>query len=401
MSLLRLNIMNNKQILLHLSLIDGVSSATIAQIMVNKPDALDLADIYRMSEHDLMAHFDLPYAKAQIIKAGLADTALLATELGLIDRHGIQWATVMCPEYPKILKTIHLLPPVIYWRGAMLANDQKSIAFVGSRGANTYGQYAIDQLVPALVDRSYTIISGGAKGADTMAHKAALDAGGSTIAVLGAGLLMPYLASNRQLFEDIVANNGAVLSAFPLRMEAFPTNFPARNRIISGLSKGSVVVQAAAKSGALITARFALEQGREVFAIPGPIHDPLSAGCHGLIAQGAKLVANVDDILKEFGEYEEAVPEKNVSKAKRAADLGQMPLSALTSPVQSMDCESKGEPDTTPAGIVIRACGRACSLDDLIEQTGFDASALQAMLFDLQLEGRIKQNFMGMWESAR
>lgn len=393
--------MNNKNILLHLSLVDGISSATIAQIMVNKPDAFDLADIYSMTERDLMIHFDLPYAKAQLLKTGLADTALLATELGLIERHGIQWATVLCSAYPNILKTVHLLPPVIYWRGRMLANEEKSIAFVGSRGANTYGQYAIDQLVPALVNRNYSIISGGAKGADTMAHKAALDAGGSTIAVLGAGLLMPYLASNRYLFEDIVANNGAIMSAFSLCTEAFPGNFPARNRIISGLSKGSVVVQAAEKSGALITARFALEQGREVFAIPGPIHDPLSAGCHGLISQGAKLVACVDDILKEFGEYEEEAPapEKKVSRAKRAADLGQLPLSAL-SPSET-ECESKSTLDSSPSGIIIRACARACSMDDLAEETGFDANTLQSMLFDLQLEGRIKQNFMGMWEITR
>ena len=392
--------MNNKNILLHLSLIDGISSATIAQIMVNKPAALDLAGIYSMSEHDLMVHFDLPYAKAQLIKAGLADAALLATELGLIDRHGIQWATVLCAEYPSILKTVHLLPPVIYWRGTMLQDDEKSIAFVGSRGANTYGQYAIDQLVPALVDRGYTIISGGAMGADSMAHKSAVKHGGSTIAVLGAGLLMPYLASNRQLFEDIVANNGAVMSAFPLRTEAFPSNFPARNRIISGLSRGTVVVQAAAKSGALITARFALDQGREVFAIPGAIHDPLSAGCHGLIAQGAQLVACVDDILKEFGEYipEAPVPEIKKGKAKKPADQGQIPLCALSP--SATECESKGVVDTTPSGIIIRACARACSMDDLVEQTGFDAATLQGMLFDLQLEGRLKQNFMGMWEKA-
>lgn len=392
--------MNNKHILLHLSLIDGISSATIAQILVNKPEAVDLTDIYSMSEHDLMVHFDLPHAKAQSIKSGLADTALLATELGLIDRHSIQWATILCAQYPGILKTIHLPPPIIYWRGAMLESHEKSIAFVGSRDANVYGQHVIDQLVPPLVERGYAIISGGAKGADSMAHKTALEHEGKTIAVLGAGLLMPYLTSVRDLFQAILANNGALMSAFPLRMQASTATFPARNRIISGLSRGSVVVQAAQKSGALITARYALEQGRDVFAVPGAIHDPLSAGCHGLIAQGATLVAHVDDILKEFGEYEEPAPEAKKNKAKMAADLGQMPLSAFSVPMSQMDCVSKGDLDTSPAGIIIRACARACSMDDLVEKTGFDAITVQGILFELQLEGRLKQNFMGMWEKA-
>lgn len=395
--------MNNKHIFLHLSLIDGVSAATIAQIVVNKPHDIDLADMYTMSEQDLMVHFGVTYPQAEALKSGLVNVGPLATELGLIEKFGIQWATVMCPEYPKILKTIHLLPSVIYWRGSMLEQDEKSIAFVGSRGANAYGQYAIDQLVPPLVERGYVIISGGAKGADTMAHKSALQYGGKTIAVLGAGLLMPYLASNRQLFEDIIANNGAVMSAFPLRMEAFPGNFPARNRIIAGLSRGSVVVQAAAKSGALITARFALDQGRSVFAVPGPIHDPLSAGCHGLISQGATLAASVDDILKEFGEIvqEAVVPEKKISKAKKTSALGQMDLSHMSSPLSAPDCDFKDSSDTSPTGIVVRACARPCSLDDLVVQTGFEFHELQTMLFNLQLEGRIKQNFMGMWERTR
>lgn len=395
--------MDNKQILLHLSLIDGVSSATIAQIMVNKPDAIDLADIYSMTEHDLMDHFGVPYSMAVQLKLGLVDVAPLATELNLLEKHGIQWATVACPEYPEILKTIHLLPPVIYWRGAMLERDEKSIAFVGSRDANVYGQHATDQLVPPLVEHGYAIISGGAKGADSMAHKAAVQHGGKTIAVLGAGLLMPYLVSNRDLFEDMIAHNGAVMSSFPLRMQASTTTFPARNRIIAGLSRGTVVVQAAAKSGALITARYALDQGRDVFAVPGPIYDPLSAGCHGLIGQGAKLAAHVDDILREFGEIvpEVAAPEKKVSKAKKTAVQGQIPLSALSFPAQQVDCESKGEIDTSPAGTIVRACARPCSMDDLVEQTGFDSATLQGMLFDLQLEGRLKQNFMGMWENTR
>lgn len=393
--------MNNKQILLHLSLIDDISAATIAQIVVNKPHDIDLADIYSMSEEDLMHYFGLTYSKAAALRVGLANAGVLATELGLIEKHGIQWATIVCPEYPEIIKTIHLLPPVIYWRGAMLNQEEKSVAFVGSRGANAYGQYAINQLVPPLVERGYTIISGGAKGADAMAHKAALQCGGKTIAVLGAGLLMPYLASNRQLFEDIVANNGAVMSAFPLRMEAFPANFPARNRIIAGLSRGTVVVQAAAQSGALITARFALDQGRSVFAVPGPIHDPLSAGCHGLISQGATLVASVDDILKEFGEIvpEVAMPEKKISKAKKVLP-GQMNLSHMSS-LPVADCGFKDSSDTSSAGIVMRSCTRPCSLDDLAVETGLEFHELQTILFDLQLEGRIKQNFMGMWERLR
>lgn len=370
--------------------------------MVNQPETIELSDIYTMSALDLMHHFGVNYQIAQTLVEGLADAKILAAELSLIEKHGIEWATVLCPEYPNILKTIYMLPPVIYWRGSMLKQDEKSIAFVGARAANRYCQQAIDILVPPLIDHGYTIISGGAKGADGMAHQAAVDKKGKTIAVLGAGLLAPYAPGNRTLFKEVLEHDGAIMSTFSLLTDPLPPHFPIRNRIIAGLSRGTVVVQAAQKSGALITARFALDQGRDVFAIPGSMFDPLSEGCHNLIAQGAKLVGNATDILKEYGEIEpEEVPAKTKKKSDETED--QMAITyddGAIKPAIKTHASMVDLNDTSPGGRVMIACIEPKSMDELVLTTGFDDGMLQGLLFDLQLEGRIKQNFMGMWETV-
>lgn len=248
--------MHNKEILLHLSLIDGIGAAAIAMIIMNKSHALDLNDLYQMQESDLGYHFGLTLEQAKKIITGLADEHILIQELTLIEKHSIQWATILCENYPALLTTIHMLPAVIYWRGTHCFNT-KSVAIVGSRDANSYGKYVIEKLVSPLVNAGYCIISGGALGADAMAHQATINIGGQTVVVLGSGILKAGPFSNKRLFEQVVEKEGALLSTFPLTCDAQPFNFPARNRIISGLSKGSIIIQAAAKSGALITARFA------------------------------------------------------------------------------------------------------------------------------------------------
>ena len=230
-------------------------------------------------------------------------TSLLDEELALLEKHSITLLTPFDNNFPEDLKQIHHPPMVLYCKGAPIEPAAKRLAIVGSRKANDYAKQVIQSLVPSLVEHGWAIVSGGAEGADTMAHQAVLDAGGNTIAVLGAGLLTPpFPASNKQLFERMVAHGGTLVSPFSLRTPADRTTFPQRNRIISGLSLGSVVVQAAQRSGALITARFALEQGRQVFAVPGLVNDDLSYGSHHLIKQGAKLVSTVSDIFEEFGE---------------------------------------------------------------------------------------------------
>jgi DNA processing protein len=392
--------MNIHTTLLHLSLIDDVGPATVKQILDHKPKDFDLVSLYSLLPSDFTHLFGLPSATAAKISKGLADRAILERELALIEKHAMSWVTVVDDEYPAPLKAIHLPPVVLYCQGTSLSSaayaNGKLIALVGSRQANQYGQRAIDQIVPPLVAHDWAIVSGGALGIDAMAHRAAVDAGGRTAAVLGSGLLQPYPASNRRLFDAIVDTGGTMVSAFPLQMEPLPGNFPARNRVIAGLSRGCVVVQAAAKSGARITAQFALEQSREVFALPGHFDDPLSAGCHALIQEGAKLVMGVEDILAEF-EFDYSIADAKSEKASVIIKSAQSVEKPAQKPVKSTVVYDKASAE----GIIVHALtNNLNSVDDLIGATGLSLSALNGKLFELQIAGVITQNFMGQWELA-
>ncbi len=202
-------------------------------------------------------------------------------------------------DYPEILKSIYDPPFILYKKGGQLPWDRPCVAIVGARKMTAYGREVAFWLGKELARQGIGVISGMAKGIDTWAHKGALQGGGLTVGVLGCGLDICYPLENKKLMSQIMAQ-GAVLSEFPLGVAPKPHHFPLRNRIISGLSLGTVIVEAQTKSGALITADQALEQGREVFAIPGPITSPSSKGCHSLIKQGAKLLHNIDDLLEEL-----------------------------------------------------------------------------------------------------
>lgn len=364
--------MKQEHIILHLSLIDGIGPATIQSIVSAKPSDCSWNDVYTFSSHEWMNIFHVSARSAKKLVDGLADAKRLDQELHLIETHAIPWATMLDESYPSLLKHIHAPPPVLYWQGALLEEGEKRIGVVGSRRANRYGQQVINTLIPSLVAQNMIIVSGGAIGADSMAHQKALDVGGKTAVILGSGLLEPYPSSNKRLFELIVERGGTLISSFPLTTTAMPGNFPARNRIIAGVSHGCVVVQAARKSGARITAQFALEEGREVFAVPGPINDTLSHGCHALIQEGAKLVNDADDILCEFG-YRTQKDESSLMH-KQEAEL----------------------PDDVRGAIIV-ACAQPCSIDDLMHHTKLPLSELQELLFDLQLAGSIQQDFTGMW----
>ena len=222
-------------------------------------------------------------------------------EWDLLEERNIKVITIQEDDYPAILKNIYSPPPVIYYQGDFPAimKNACGLAIVGSRKATYYGRKVAREIAGELARSGYIVISGLAKGIDTNAHLGALESQGLTIAVLGCGLDCIYPSENRALTRRIM-ENGAVITEFPLFTKPEKNNFPRRNRIISGLSLGTLVVEAAAKSGALITTDYALEQGREVFAIPGSIYSFLSAGCHNLIKQGAKLVNNYQDILEEL-----------------------------------------------------------------------------------------------------
>ncbi len=223
----------------------------------------------------------------------------LDAELARLDRLGIQVLTWDSPDYPALLREVHDAPPVLYVLGQLLPRDAWALAVVGTRRVTAYGREVTSRLAGELGRCGVTVVSGLARGVDSVAHRAALEAGGRTIAVLGSGLDVIYPAENRKLAQQIAAQ-GALVSDYPLGTRPEASNFPARNRIISGLALGTLITEAGIGSGALITADFALEQGREVFAVPGSILSRSAGGTNSLIQQGAKLVTGVQDILEEL-----------------------------------------------------------------------------------------------------
>jgi len=227
-------------------------------------------------------------------------------ELERVRRLGARVLTWQDAEYPARLAAIPDPPPVLYVRGALTPADTFSLAVVGTRRATVYGRETTERLCAELAAVGVTIVSGLAKGIDTHAHRGALAGGGRTVAVLGNGIDICYPTENRRLAEAI-AERGAVVTDYAVGTGPMAENFPPRNRIISGLAAGVLVVEAGDRSGALITSRFAAEQGRDVFAVPGPITSPASLGCHRLIQDGAKLVTCADDILQELNPHLGAV----------------------------------------------------------------------------------------------
>jgi DNA processing protein len=218
-------------------------------------------------------------------------------ECALVERHGVHVLALEAPDYPPALATVHAPPPLLYVAGELTPADAKAVAVVGSRGCTGYGRRVTERLAAGLARAGYTVVSGMARGVDGVAHRAALQAGGRTIAVLAGGLARLYPPEHADLAAEIRAA-GALVSEAPMATEPLAALFPPRNRIISGLSRGVVVVEASERSGTLITARHAAEQGREVFAVPGPVDSTASAGCLHLIREGATLVRHVDDILE-------------------------------------------------------------------------------------------------------
>ncbi|GAM09768.1 protein smf [Geobacter sp. OR-1] len=219
-------------------------------------------------------------------------------EAAAVAKQGIRIIDFRSPEYPALLLEITDPPPFLYVKGS-LDNCEPAVAVVGSRRATPYGLQATGRLATELAEQGVTVVSGMARGIDTAAHKGALAGGGKSIGVLGCGIDIVYPAENSRLYDDMAAK-GALVSEFPLGTGPLPKNFPRRNRIISGLSLGVLVVEAAERSGSLITAQFALDQGREVFAIPGQVTSGTSRGTNRLIKQGAKLVDVVADIMEEL-----------------------------------------------------------------------------------------------------
>lgn len=285
------------------------------------------------------------------------------TEVAAFRKSGARLVTFLDDAYPPLLKEIPDPPPYLYLKGELPAS-KNTIAVVGSRRASDYGISITTRLSRELAEQGVTVVSGLALGVDSAAHRAALQANGSTIGVLGCGIDLVYPSANRQLFREM-EQGGAILSEFPIGTPPDAPNFPRRNRIISGLSRGVLVVEAAEKSGSLITAGFALEQGREVFAVPGNITFRASRGTNSLIKQGAKLVESVADIISEL--------------PPGSADLPQWARKqgfALT-PEEEKVC--------------LLLADKPLHIDELTVLSGLTASAVSAMLLRLELQGAAMQ----------
>ena len=241
-------------------------------------------------------------------------------ELRLCREHDISIVTEADSQYPRLLAEIPDPPAALFWQGDRQLQDELALAIVGTRHATHYGLRQADRLAAGLAAAGLTIVSGLARGIDAAAHRSALAAGGRTIAVLGSGLLNVYPPEHASLALDIRAAGAVISELSPLRQPMSGT-FPQRNRLISGLSLGVLVIEAAARSGALISASHAAEQGREVFAVPGPADSRMSRGCHGLIRDGAKLVESVDDVLEELGPLVESLPRADGGVIRHPAEL--------------------------------------------------------------------------------
>ena len=251
---------------------------------------------------------------------------------------GVSLLSFGTEQYPKLLAEIEDPPPLLYVKGEVTKSDELAVAIVGTRRCSAYGENVAQELAASLARRGFTIVSGLAVGIDTAAHRGALRAGGRTIGVMACGIDVDYPKSNAELREEI-ANSGAVVSEMHLGTTPRREIFPQRNRIVSGLALGTIVVEAPVKSGALITANLALDQGREVFAVPGDINSPNSRGCHALIKDGAQLVGSAEDVVDGLGILLHAVPERKPA-ARMQADLSgdeQAVLSELSTGPRRLD----------------------------------------------------------------
>jgi DNA processing protein len=304
----------------------------------------------------------------------------VSAELELAEKLGIWIINVDDKRYPPALKQIYDPPPVLYIKGSLSREDNLAISIVGSRRCSLYGQEQSSRFAHFLSSAGFTICSGMARGIDTAAHQGALSAGGRTIAVQGCGLASVFPPENKKLFE-LIAESGACISELPLGYEPLSENFPPRNRIIAGLSLGTIVVEAGLRSGALITARAALENNREVMAVPGKIDSPLSKGTHRLLKQGAKLIESVEDVMEGLGYIGEQLEDHVSTAAEKAAQSVETPLFdikalKLSGPEKTIyECLNK-EPS---------------HIEEIIADTDLAAGSVNAGLVSLRLKGLIKQ----------
>ncbi len=303
-----------------------------------------------------------------------------AGEVDLAQKLGVWIVHLEDERYPPVLRRIYDPPPVLYVKGNLSRQDNLAVSIVGSRHCSLYGQEQASRFAHFLASAGFTICSGLARGIDTAAHQGALSAGGRTIAVQGCGLANIFPPENDKLFE-LIAGSGACISELPLRYEPLAVNFPPRNRIIAGLSLGTIVIEAAPRSGALITAKAALDYNREVMAVPGKIDSPLSKGAHQLLKEGATLIESVEDVMQALGHIGEQLTSHVSAAATQAAERVEKPLFDVSQLKLSGD-EKKVHDylDKEPVHI-----------EQVIAETDLAAGSVNAALVSLRLKGLIKQ----------
>ncbi|HBR15163.1 MAG TPA: DNA-protecting protein DprA [Candidatus Omnitrophica bacterium] len=323
----------------------------------------------------------------------------LKNEYNLITQKKVKLVDYRDESYPVNLRGIPDAPIVLYVRGSILKDNEASIAIVGSRRCSLYGSSVSGQFAGRLAELGFCVVSGLARGIDTAAHQGALKAKGQTQAVMGCGLAQIYPPENKNLFEEI-SEKGAVISEFSMETPPAPYNFPRRNRVISGLSWGVVVVEAALRSGALITADCALEQGRDVFAVPGKVDNPGSWGAHNLIKQGAKLVSSVEDILEElelpltrFLEERKARAGQDIPQDKELPNL--MPSNPFVTSAAHGNClealPSEGELTEEENAVYRHLSDSPVHVDELSLRCARPAAFIGSVLLQLELKRVVKQ----------
>src|SRR5262245_8680256 len=358
--------MDPREALVALNMIDHVGPIRARQLLEHFGDA---TEILSASRDQLLHVKGIGDETAESI-ASWEKAVDLKGELKRIADFGCRIVSQADSEYPELLRQIYDPPLVLYVKGALTSKDKNAVAMVGSRMTTHYGIEAARRLAYQLAYVGVTVVSGGARGIDTAAHQGALTGKGRTVVVLGTGINLVAPPENAELFERIAAH-GAIVTQFPFNRPGDKQSFPIRNRIIAGMTLGTVVVEANLTSGALITANFATEYGRQVFAVPGRIDSPRSKGCHELIKKGAKLCESAEDILSEF-EY--LFPASNRPAAP--SETGVLPAIELSGNEQQVYNTLNHEELT---------------IDEVIRKSGLPSSAVSVALLSLEMKRLVKQ----------
>jgi len=358
--------MDSREALVALNMVAHVGPVRARQLLEHFGDA---AKILSASKQQLLQVRGIGDETAESI-AGWEKSVDLAAEMKRVADSGCEIVVQSDAHYPELLREIYDPPMVLYVKGKLLPKDKNGVAMVGSRMTTHYGIEVARKLAYQLAYTGVTVVSGGARGIDTAAHQGALSGKGRTICVLGTGISIVFPPENAELFERIAAN-GAVVSQFAYNRKADKQSFAIRNRIVAGMTLGTVVVEANLTSGALITANFATEYGRQVFAVPGRIDSPRSKGCHELIKKGAKLCEGVEDILSEF-EY--LFPASN--RPPTANETGVLPALDLSENEQK---------------VFVTLDGEEVTIDEVIRKSGLPSSAVSVALFSLEMKRLVKQ----------